>query len=190
MKERDIVSFLIWRSKSGVSETQVKQGLAVISLLCEVCGFESPAKSPMVSKVKMAVLKQVNEGKRKVVREGMTKRILEKIMKACYRKDHRKVTPERRRFLLMKIFCFLGMRRFNDIHKVRRRNVEFREDGRVKVWVEKSKTDAKREGFEFVLTKRKIRGVSVTKLVRWYLDSFGDIPAEGFVFPVFRRGKA
>ena len=69
MKERDIVSFLIWRSKSGVSETQVKQGLAVISLLCEVCGFESPAKSPMVSKVKMAVLKQVNEGKRKVVRE-------------------------------------------------------------------------------------------------------------------------
>ena len=188
--ERDLVSFIIWRAGKGVSENQLKQGLAVVSLLAEVCGFESPTKSPVVAKVKLAAIKEANEGKRKVERIGMTRGILESIMKACYNKDSGKVTPEKRRFLLMKAFCFLGMRRFNDIQELKRKNVEFREDGRVKVWVEKSKTDAKREGFEFVLTKKRILGVSVTRLVRWYFDSFGDIPGEGFIFPVFRRGKA
>ena len=187
--ERDLVAFIIWRAKQGVSENQLKQGMAVVSLLSEVCGFESPAKSPVVAKVKLAAVKEANEGKRKVVRIGMTRDILEVIMKACYKRDFRRVTPERRRFLLMKVFCFLGVRRFNDIHKLRRKNVEFREDDRVTVWVEKSKTDAKREGFEFVLTKKKILGVSVTELVRWYFRSLGNIPGEAFIFPVFRRGE-
>ena len=100
MRQRDIASFLIWRSMLGVSESQVRQGMAAINLLCEVCGFESPFKSPLVSKVKLAVLKQANEGKRKVVRIGMTKRILEKIMKACYRKNFKEVIPEKEGFSL------------------------------------------------------------------------------------------
>ena len=90
----------------------------------------------------------------------------------------------------MKVFCFLGMRRFSDINKVKRKNVEIRDDGRVKIWVEKSKTDSRREGFSFVLTKRRIRGVKVTRLVQWFLDSLGDILMKASFFPVFKRGKA
>ena len=56
----------------------------------------------------------------------MTKKKLEKIMKACYKEDFKEVTPERRRFLLMKVFCFLGVKRFNDIQKLKRKNVVFR----------------------------------------------------------------
>ena len=59
----------------------------------------------------------------------------------------------------------------------------------VKVWIETSKTDNKRKGSEFVLTKSKICGVSVTELVRWYLKSLGDIPSQAYIFPVFRRRK-
>ena len=65
----------------------------------------------------------------------------------------------------------------------------FGEDNRVKVWMKRSKTDSKREGCEFVLTKSKIGSVSVTELVRWYLESLGDISEEAFIFPVFRKGK-
>ena len=50
-----------------------------------------------MSKVKLAMLKQANEGKRKVVRIGMTKKILEKIMKACYRKNFKEVIPEKKK---------------------------------------------------------------------------------------------
>ena len=131
--ERDVVSYVIWRSKQGVSETQLKQVLAVISLVCKVCGFESLAKFLLVAKVKMAIVKGANDGKKKMERIGMTKKKLEKIMKACYKEDFKEVTPERRRFLLMKVFCFLGVKRFNDIQKLKRKNVVFREDNRVKV---------------------------------------------------------
>ena len=55
----------------------------MISLLCEVCGFESPSRSPVVAKVKMAIIKGANDGKKKMERIGMTKKKLEKIMKAC-----------------------------------------------------------------------------------------------------------
>ena len=99
---------------------------AVISLVCEVCGLESPAKSPLVVMVKMVIVKGANDGKKKMERIGMTKKKLEKIMKACYKEDFEEVTPERRRFLLMKVFCFLGVKRFNDIQKLKRKNVVFR----------------------------------------------------------------
>lgn len=69
------------------------------------------------------MLKLANEGKRKLVGEGMSRRILEKIMKACYGK----------------IFCFIGLRRFDAINKVKKENVEIRDVGRVKVWVEKAR---------------------------------------------------
>ena len=131
-EERDVVLYIIWRSKQGVSETQLKQVLAVITLLCEVCGFESPSKSPVVAKVKMAIIKEANEGKEKLERIGMTKKTLKKIVKAFYKEDFKEVEPERRRFLLMKVFCFLGVKRFNDIQKVKRKNVVFGEDNRVK----------------------------------------------------------
>ena len=58
----------------------------------------------MVAKVKFAVLKLANEGKRKVVREGLSKRVLEKIMKTCYRRSYRDVISWKRRFPLMKFF--------------------------------------------------------------------------------------
>ena len=50
----------------------------------------------MDAKVKMAVIKEANEGKKKkkkkkVERIGMTKRTLEMIMKVCCRSDARKV---------------------------------------------------------------------------------------------------
>ena len=77
-EERDMVLYIVWRSKQGVSETQLKQAMAVINLICEVCGFEPPSKSPLVAKVKMAVIKEANKGKKKKVeRIGMTRKTLE-----------------------------------------------------------------------------------------------------------------
>ena len=143
----------------------------------------------MVVNVKKAIVKEANKGKKKAERIGMTKKKLEKIMEACYKEDFREVEPERRRFLLMKTFCFLGTKCFNNIQKLKKKDVVVGEDNRVKVWMERSKTDSKREGCQFVLTKSKIGSVSVTGLVQWYLKSLGDISEEAFIFPVFRRGK-
>ena len=188
-RERDVVAYIIFRSKRGVSESQLKQVLAVIGLICDVCGFESPSGSPVVVNVKKAIVKEANRGKRKAERIGMTKSKLLKIFDSCYKEDFTKVEPERRRFLLMKTFCFLGTKRFDDIQKLKKKDVVVGEDNRVKVWMERSKTDSRREGCQFVLTKGRIGSVSVTGLIRWYLESLGDISEEAFIFPVFRGGK-
>ena len=187
--ERDVVAYMIFRSKQGVSESQLKQVLSVIAVICDVCGFESPSGSPVVVNVKKAIMKEANKGKKKAERIGMTKKKLLKIFESCYDEDFRKVEPERRRFLLMKTICFLGTKRFDDIRKLKKKDVVVREDNRVKVWMERSKTDSKREGCHFVLTKSRIGSRSVTGLIEWYLESLGDISDEAFIFPVFRKGK-
>ena len=52
-----------------------------------------------MAKVKFAVLKLANEGKRKVVKEGLSTRVLEKIMKTCYRRSYRDVISWKSGFL-------------------------------------------------------------------------------------------
>ena len=136
-RERDVVNYIIYRSKQGVSESQLKQVLAVIGLICDVCGFESPLGSPVVVSVKKAIVKEANKGKKKAERIGMTKKKLLKIFESCYEEDFRKVEPERRRFLLMKTICFLGTKQFNDIQKLKKKDI-VGEDNRVKVWMERS----------------------------------------------------
>ena len=69
--ERDVVSYIIWRSKQGVSESQLKQVVSVIGLICDVCGFESPARSAVVVNVKNAIVKEANGVKKKAERIGM-----------------------------------------------------------------------------------------------------------------------
>ena len=57
------------------------------------------------------------------------------------------------------------------------------------VWMEKSKTDKKKEGNEFVLTKEKVGKRWVTKLIQRYRKLLGDVSEDSVFFPVFRRGK-
>ena len=80
--ERDVVAYIIYRSKQGVSESQLKQVLLVISLICDVCGFESLSGSPVVVSVKKAIVKEAKQGKRKTERIGMTRKKLLKILEA------------------------------------------------------------------------------------------------------------
>ena len=184
MKNIDLCEMLIY-VKSPLHHLQVQAGgLRVAAetgaggdrLDLRGFGFESPLGSRVVVSVKEAIVKEANKGKKKAERIGMTKKKLLKIFDSCYKEDCRKVEPERRRFLLMKTICFLGTKRFNDIQKLKKKDIVVGEDNRVKVWMERSKTDSKREGCQFVLTKSKIGPVSVTGLIQWYLRSLPGVP--------------
>ena len=188
LTERQVISLIIPWAEKGVSQSQLGQVCSVINILSEVCGFVSPVQSPVVSKVKMAAIKEANFGKKKTVRKGMTLQLMKIIIDGCYKRNSWLVLPERRRFLIMQLFCFFGVRRFNDIQFVKRKNIVFGRDKSVKVWVEQSKTDARCEGFEFVLTSNKIGKVSIRKMLMWYFDSFDDMEDEAYIFPVFKKG--
>ena len=186
-KESDLIQFIVTRSKAGASEGQLKQGLAVVNLICEVCKVQSPTKSEIVAKVKLAAFKDANEGKRKIQRRGLKMTDIKMMMKKCYRKDASKVKPERRRMVTMLTFCYFGCKRFSDINKIKKKDVVFMEDDSIKVWVSRSKTDKKREGYEFSMSGKKSGKFSVRKLVKWYFKSLGNVPDEGYIFPKFRK---
>ena len=131
-----------------------------------------------------------DRNKESVERIGMTKPKLMKIFNAYHDEDFAKVLPENRRFLIMKTICFLAAKRFSDIQKLKWRDIKVDKDGRVKIWMARSKTDAMGLGCYFKLTKSKMGSVSVTALVEWYLRSLGDVGEDSYVFPVFRKGKA
>ena len=188
--EVELMAYLVARSKEGISEGQMKQALSVVALIFEACGWPSPSKSPLVIGVKKAILKEVNKSKVVTERVGMTKAKLVKIVEGCYDEDYVKVAPERRRFLVMQLVCFLGVKRFGDIRCLRRRDVSVDADDRVRIWLPRSKTDPLGVGSAFKLTKAKVGQVSVTTLVRWYLESLGDLGDDGFLFPVFKDGVA
>ena len=162
--EVELMAYLVARSKEGISEGQMKQALSVVALIFEACGWQSPSKSPLVINVKKAIVKDANKSKRPVEWVGMTRAKLIRIFHACYNKDFSKVLPERRRFFIMKLVCFLGAKRFGDIRCLRRRDVSVDDYDRVRISLPRSKTDALGVGSVFKLTKGKIGQVSVQSL--------------------------
>ena len=103
-------------------------------------GRESPTKSDLVSKVKKTCLKRSNEERKqqKAVggeREGTTLRDIRRMVEALYKEPAEIVEPARRRFLVMQLFLFLGMRRFSDIAKLKVKDLAFLKDGSVKVFM-------------------------------------------------------
>ena len=154
-------------------------------------GRESPTKSDLVSKVKKTCLKRSNEERKqqKAVggeREGTTLRDIRRMVEALYKEPAEIVEPARRRFLVMQLFLFLGMRRFSDIAKLKVKDLAFLKDGSVKVFMRKTKTDQVGQGSCFFLTGRKYGKVSVPGILRWYLKSLG-LVNEDALFPRFRN---
>ena len=186
----EVTGLLVWLDKEGVAENMVKQALAAVNVLFECMGRESPTKSDLVSKVKKTCMKRSNERKQQKAvsreREGTTLRDVRKMVEALYREPAESVEPARRRFLVMQLFLFLGMKRFSDIAKLRVKDLIFLKDGSVRVFMRKTKTDQLGQGSCFFLTGRKYGKVSVPGILRWYLKSLG-LEGEDVLFPRFRN---
>ena len=133
-----MMGMLIRLEKEGARENMLKQVMAVVALVFEVMGRESPTKSELVLKVKKTCVKKCNE--KKVVRSGQGR-------VGCTLGDVRKMIgaseadPCRRRFLVMQLFLFFCVKRFIDIVGLKVKDVSFKADGLLEVFVRKSKTD-------------------------------------------------
>ena len=186
LAEGEMIALVNTLSGQGCSEGSIKQVLAVVNLLYEAGGWATPTRSNILSKVKVGVWKEVNEGKRRKQRKVLTVDDIKKMYKDIYKTGQR---IERKRFLLMMVVSFFGMRRFSEVAGLKDRDVTVQADGSIRVWVTKSKTDKTRKGFEFTITGARAGSFQVLKLLRWYRRSLpGVIPEDGFLFPMFRTG--
>ena len=189
--EGEMMGMLIKLEKEGAAENMLKQVMAVVGLVFEVMGRGSPTKSELVLKVKKTCIKRGN--KRKVVRSGQfwvgcTLGDVKKMIEDIYVSPASEVDPCRRRFLVTQLFLFFGVKRFSDIATLKVKDVSFKTDGSLEVFFRKSKTDQVGRGASFFLSGKKVGGVFLPEMVRWYVGGLG-LKGEEMLFPRMRHSK-
>ena len=88
----------------------------------------------------------------------------------------------------MQLFLFFGIKRFSDIAKLKVKDVSFVKDGLLEVLVRRSKTNQVGRGAKFYLSGKKVGGVCLPEIVKWYLKGLG-LEGEDMMFPRMRNSK-
>ena len=179
----EAASMVMNMAKLGTSENCIKTVCAVVNLVFEVMGRSSPTQDSFFSKVKAATIKEANEGiKIKSDRQFIEVKHMKIMVEELYKDG---VEPARKRFLVMQLFLFFGGKRFSDIKEVKVENVVKQDDGSIKVFVNKSKTDQEGRGACFSISGKKVGKVCVPDIVQWYKESL-ELSDGDFLFPRFR----
>ena len=185
--EGEVAGLLVEAGKAAVSENMVKQLMAVVNLVFEAMGCESPTKGTMVCQVKKSALKlraPVVKRSKVVLKIGGIKKMIAEL----YKLPASRVSADGRRCLILQIFLFFGMRRFADVNHLKVKDVRFLVGGDVEVSVGKTKTDQLGHGFIFTMSGKKKAGISIPEMIRWYLDSLS-LQDDDYLFPRLRGSK-
>ena len=185
--EGEVAGLLVEAGKVGASENAIKQLMAVVNLLFEVMGCESPTKGDFVSQVKKGALK-MRAPVVKRSREMLRVQDMKGIITDLYRTPASQVAAEERRCLTLQVFLFFGMRRFSDVCQVKVGDLKFLKSGDVEVSVGKTKTDQLGLGFTFTMSGKKKSGISIPEMIRWYLASLGLRDCD-YLFPRLRGSR-
>ena len=188
-KDGEVMGLLMDMSLRETSENAIKLACAVINLLFEVMGIQSPTKSSMLLKVKKSLIKTANSKKKLAPeRHFMKLEYLKLFITEFYKNPAASVEPSRRRFFVQQVLLFMGTKRFNDIKDLKWGDFVTKDDGSVQVFVAKSKTDQEARGTFFYLSGKKKGILSIPEMLRWYTESLG-LKKSDFMFPRFRRNK-
>ena len=183
LNEAKLGKFLISRAREGMSKSQMSNLSAGVNFLYEITRHTNPFLSPIIAKVKRAILKQGYRVRPKKIAPALSLQQFKNILSACYNPDTSLVPFSRRRFLLMACFCYLGMRVFWDIHDLKFKHVRIQSNGELMIWVKISKTDALGVGWFFSITNCKFGGHTVASLLMWYMSSLTPVTKSDYLFP-------
>ena len=140
----EMAGYLVLLNECNATVNMVKQASAVVTLLKEAVELESLASSKLVQTVKRGVMKVARERdivRRKKVKLVMTLDHVRLFICKLFKKPAVKVKPADRRFLVMMLLLFFGMKRFDDIKKLRVPDINVLHEGHLEFYVESSKTD-------------------------------------------------
>ena len=151
----DMAEYLVLLNDCSATVNMVKHALAVVTLFKEAVELESLASLRLVQTVKRGVMKAARE--RDIVRKKRVKLVMtfdhvRLFICKLFKRPALKVKPADRRFLVMMILMFFGMKRFDDIKKLRVCDINVLHGGHLEFYVERSKTDQLGQGFVFHVT--------------------------------------
>ena len=187
----DLAGYLVLLNECDATVNMLKQASAVVTLMKELVELESLASSRIVQTVKKGVMKAARErdlAKKKRVKSVMTLDHIRLFICKLYKRPAMKVKAADRRFLVMMLLLFFGMKRYDDIKKLRVCDINVLRGGHLEFYVNFSKTDQLGNGFVFHVTGEKIKGFSIPKVLYWYIESAG-LRGNDYLFPRFRYEK-
>ena len=187
----DLAGYLVLLDECNATVNMVKQASAVVTLLKEAVELESLASSRIVQTVKKGVMKSARERdivRRKKVKSVMSLDHVRLLICKLFKRPAVKVKPADRRFLVMMLLLFFGMKRYDDIKRLRVCDINVLHGGHLEFYVDSSKTDQLGKGFVFHVTGEKFKGFSIPKVLNWYLESTG-LRGTDYLFPRFRNEK-
>ena len=185
--EGEVAGLVVRLAKEKKGENLMKKCSAVIALLFEAAGVAGPTKGEALKMIKKTAVKTMNMEKTIRERRGTSLRDVEIMIKEIYMKG--KCNVIRKRFLALQCLLFFGLRRFSDVNRIKVKDVDFKEDGSVVVWMQKTKTDVLGRGKVCKITEECCVGVSVAKILFWYVSSLGLSSASFFFCQLDRKGK-
>jgi hypothetical protein len=185
--EGEVSGLLVKAGRIGVSENMIKQMMAVINIVFEVMGRESPTKGQVVAQVKKCAVK-MRAPTKKILRDRMRMEDIRKLIRELFRTPAELVPAGERRCLILQVFLFFGMKRFSDVSDVKVKDVKYLHSGDLEVFVKSSKTDQERRGSTFVMSGKSKGGICIPELVSWYTKSL-NLGDEDFLFPRLRGSK-
>ena len=119
--------------------------------------------------IKNSIIKKMNMYKKKNVRRGATLKDISELVKEIYIKKKNSVSLERKRFLVLFLLLFLGIRRFGDVNKLKLKDINFEKEGEIEFWMRKTKTDTLGRGRNFSICEDYNAGISMKDILTWYL---------------------
>ena len=124
--EGEVAGLLVEAGKARASEIFIKQLCAVVNLLFEVMGCESPTKGAMVCQVRKGALK-MRAPVVKRSREMLRVEDMKSIITELYRRPASCVAAEERRCLILQVFLFVGNEKVFGCYPVRSQGLEVSE---------------------------------------------------------------
>ena len=187
----DMAGHLVLLNECQATSNMFKQASAVVTLFKEMLEIESVASSKIVQLVKKGCMKQARERetvRKKRVRSVMTLNHIRLLLLRFYKRPACKVRPADRHFLMLMIIMFFGIKRFDDVKDLKVSDITVLEDGHLEFYVDNSKTDQLCQGFIFHVTGNSFNGISIPKILNWYLKST-ELTRDDFLFPRFRNHR-
>ena len=157
----DLAGYLVLLDECNATVNMVKQASTVVTLLKEMVELESLAGSKIVQTVKRGVMKSARErdmAKRRKSKSVMSLDHVRLLICKLFKRPAAKVKPADRRLLVMMLLLFFGMKRFDDIKRLRVCDINVLWEGHLEFYVSSSKTDQLGNGFVFHVTGEKFKG--------------------------------
>ena len=135
----DLAGYLVLLNDCNATVNMFKQASAIVTLFKEALELETIAGSRLVQTVKKGVMKAAREQeavRKKRVKSVMTLDHVRLLICKLFKRPAVKVKPADRRFLMMMILMFFGMKRFDDIKQLRVCDITLLRGGHLEFYVE------------------------------------------------------